>query len=197
MIEKLLNQMRAQAQMVISNVALTRMGTIANYNPTTYQVKVFIEPQDTEAPNNTLTGWIPLLSSWVGNGWGMFAPPSIGAACALHFSEGNFGAPFAAQMLFNNTNLPVAVQSGEFWLVHESGSTLKLTNDGNVTLSGNVTVNIDAQNVNIGNLTAGNLQKLLTATAATVYNAHSHPSNGAPPDMLMTSTDMTQYTEAN
>jgi len=211
MIEKLLNQMRLQAQMMLSNVAFTSMGTLANYDPINYMVKVLIEPQDPQTPNQNLTGWIPLLSPWVGNNWGMFAPPTLGATCVVLFSDGSFGAPIAAQMVFNNINRPLAVDSGEFWLVHQSGSALKFTNDGNVSLTTNstlnatgttvnvqgTTVNVDGDSVNLGKISAGSLQKLLLESASTIYNTHTHASTGAPPVPLMTAADISIYTEAN
>jgi hypothetical protein len=127
------------------------------------------------------------------------------------FSDGSFGAPIAAQMIFNNINRPLAVDAGEFWLVHQSGSALKFTNDGNVSLTTSATlnvigdtvnvqgttVNVDGDTVNIGKLSAGSLQKLLLESASTIYNTHTHASNGDPPVPLMTPADISIYTEAN
>jgi len=200
MIEKLLNQMRVHARMAMSNVAYTRMGTISSFDPINYYVKVILEPHDPMEPNTSLSGWLPLLSPWVGGNWGMFAPPTIGAACAVHFSEGSSQGGFVSLLTFNSSFRPLAVDAGEFWLVHQTGSFIKLTNNGNIEISANSTVNINAENVKIGKLSAGNLMKLLNESAATVYNSHTHPTpsgTSSPPTQQMMSADMTQYTEAN
>lgn len=200
MIEKLLNQMRVQARMALSNLAFTRMGKITNFDPNNYTVKVIIEPSDPEDPNASLTGWIPLASQWVGNGWGMFAPPAIGAACLVHFSEASFQGAIVSLLNFNNSYRPVSVDAGEFWLLHETGSFIKLQNNGNIEVFGNSTVNINAENVHVGNISAGNLKKLLTEAAADIYNMHTHvtPSGTSDaPTQQMTSSEMTQHTEAN
>jgi hypothetical protein len=185
----MMNAMRLQARLAMSNLAFTRMGTVTAFDPTTYTIQAQIQPVDIDNPQLSLTGFIPLTSPWTGNGWGMFVPPTIGAACLLFFTEASYDSPIAGAMAFNQENLPLAVPSGEFWLVHESGSYIKLTNDGNISISAAI--------VNLGDISAGNLQKLLNASAANVFNNHTHPGNGEPPEQLMGSDNMTNYTEAN
>ena len=60
--------MAAQARSVVGQVSqfgAPRCGLVASFNPQTYCAKVMIQPE------NTLTGWLPILSSWVGPGWGL------------------------------------------------------------------------------------------------------------------------------
>jgi hypothetical protein len=66
----LMNQMRRAAQEAIGTGGATRHGIIDAYDPNAYAVKVTLQPDD------TLTDWLPLKSPWVGNGWGLFCPPS-------------------------------------------------------------------------------------------------------------------------
>lgn len=122
----LYNLMRAQAMLGMGGVGMTRVGTVSSYDPNAYAVKVLLQPEGKE------TGWLPLLSPWVGNGWGLFAPPSLGDMIEVHYQEGGHEAGFAAQRFFNDEDRPLACPSGEFWLVHKSGSALKFTNDGDV-----------------------------------------------------------------
>lgn len=122
----LYNLMRAQAMLGMGGVGMTRVGTVSSYDPNAYAVKVLLQPEGKE------TGWLPLLSPWVGNGWGLFAPPSIGDMIEVHYQEGGHEAGFACQRFFNDEDRPLACPSGEFWLVHKSGSFLKFTNDGDV-----------------------------------------------------------------
>ncbi len=122
----LLNAMRLQAQS--GQLAHTRIGTVSAYNPANYCAKVMIQPENVE------TGWLPVLSPWIGNGWGMFAPPTIGDLVEVQYQEGDFDAGMICLRFFNDADRPLSVPSGEFWLVHQSGSSLKFHNDGTVQL---------------------------------------------------------------
>ena len=127
MMRKLLNAVRLQAQMAANDRAVTRIGLVDSYDPNTYAVKVRLQPE------NAITGWLPLLSPWIGNSWGIFAPPTIGDMIEVHFQEDDPNVGFAGQRFYNDSDRPLAVVSGEFWLVHQSGAYFKLTNDGKVT----------------------------------------------------------------
>ena len=128
MIEGLLNQVRRAAEDSAQSQAVTRHGTISSYDPSNHAVKVELQP------DGTLTGWIPLKASWVGNGWGMFAAPQIGSAVEVSFQEADGGVGSAGLSFFNDVERPLSVPAGEFWLVHASGAFVKLTNDGALAL---------------------------------------------------------------
>ncbi len=127
--KKLLNIMRLQALLAQSGRVQTRLGTVVAYNPDDYTVKVAIQPEGVH------TGWIPLGAAWVGNGWGMFAPPSGGELVEVEFQEGSPESGIAVARLFNDEERPLPVPGGEFWLVHRLGASFKLTNDGAGTFS--------------------------------------------------------------
>lgn len=127
--EKMLNLMRLQVEMLLKQTAKTRIATVSSYDPTNYCAKVRIQPEDTE------TGWIPVLSQWVGNGWGMFSPPSPGDLVEVQFQEGDVNAGMICQRFFNDNARPLPTPPGEFWLVHKTGSVLKFHNDGSVEVS--------------------------------------------------------------
>jgi len=107
--------------------------------------------------------------------------------------------------------LPLPVSSGEFWLVHKTGSFLKLTNDGKVSINGNAEIDITAPIINIGSTTGssavsiGDLVSALTGVmndvAISVYNSHTHNQAGggitAVPNQLLDSTALTQNLKAN
>jgi phage baseplate assembly protein gpV len=136
MMNQLLNTIRAAAQQAGQSVATTRQGTVTSYNPATHSVRVTLQP------DNELTGWLPLKSPWVGNGWGLFCPPSIGDLVEIDYQEGAQGYGSVGLRFYNDEDRPLPCPSGEFWLVHQSGSMLKFHNDGSVELE-----------------TAGNLQE--------------------------------------
>jgi uncharacterized protein involved in type VI secretion and phage assembly len=85
-------------------------------------------------PDGVLTGWLPLKSAWVGNGWGIFFAPSIGDAVEVDFQEADGGVGTVGWRFFNDAERPLSVPSGEMWMVHASGASVKLTADGALTL---------------------------------------------------------------
>jgi phage baseplate assembly protein gpV len=130
--EGLANQMRRAATEAMQSRATTRHGTISSYDPTNYAVKVELQPE------GTVTGWLPLKSPQVGNGWGIFCPPSIGDAVEVDYQEADGGAGSVGWRFFNDEDRPLPVPAGEIWLVHESGASVKLTTDGKLTLDDGV-----------------------------------------------------------
>jgi phage baseplate assembly protein gpV len=137
----LTNQMRRAAQEAASSQATTRQGIVTSYDPGTYAVKVELQP------DGTLTGWIPLKSPWVGNGWGMFCPPSIGDAVEVDFQEADGGVGSAGWRFYNDQDRPLPCPSGEFWLVHKDGALLKFHAGGTVELHAKtLTTSADAWN---------------------------------------------------
>jgi hypothetical protein len=138
MMHDLLNAQKAAAQQATQGRASTRHGVISSYDPNAYAVKVMLQP------DNVPTGWIPLKSAWIGNGWGLFCPPSIGDAVEVDFQEDDGGVGSAGLRFFNDSDRPLPCPSGEFWLVHKSGSLLKFHNDGTVELTAAATMTYTA-----------------------------------------------------
>ena len=125
----LLNQLKSTAQQATQGRANTRHGTISSYDPGAYAVKVMLQPDNVE------TGWLPLKSIFIGNGWGIFCPPSIGDAVEIDYQEGDNEVGSIGMRFFNDQDRPLPCPSGEFWLVHKSGASVKSTNNGMLTLS--------------------------------------------------------------
>ena len=126
----LLNIFRREGARVQSQRADTRVGIVDSYDPALYCAKVRIQPE------NVLTGFLPILTEWVGNGWGIVCPPSAGDVVDVHFQEGGKNAGFISKRFFSSKTLPPGpAPSGEFWMVHSSGSFLKFTNDGKVSVN--------------------------------------------------------------
>ncbi len=195
MMRGLLNAMRAQADMAGSGRASVRLAIVSSYDPGNYCAKVRIQPEDTE------TGWLPVVSPWVGNGWGLFAPPTPGDLVEVQFQEDDIEAGFVCQRFYNDTDRPLTVQSGEFWLVHKSGAFFKLTNDGKALINGQLEIDATAPTINVTatgnvNVQAGGvatikapsiilqnagaaLKKLCTDVFMSLYNGHTHTSAAA------------------
>lgn len=151
MMEQLLNHARRVAAEVAARRAPLRHGTIDGYDPASHAVRVALQP------DGTLTDWLPLKTAWAGNGWGLFLAPSIGDAVELAFQEADGGVASVGWRFFNLAARPLPVASGEAWLVHKSGASLKLTNDGHLTLAdghgASIALNGDGTITSAGNWT--------------------------------------------
>ena len=156
--DSFLNALKAQGANQDQASGTPRFGIVTSVDPTTATARVTLQPE------GVLTGWLPLLTPWVGNGWGLICPPSLGTQVLVLPQEGDaehgliIGASWSTQ-----TTAPAA-PSGEFWLVHQSGSYLKLQNDGTVQVKGDLHV-------------AGNVydQHGPMSALRAHYNAHIHP----------------------
>lgn len=188
----MLNQIMQAVNRNQANIGYVRLGYVSSVNPANSAIKVVIEPEGTE------TGFMAYSTPWIGGpscGW--YAPPAIGTKAVVLFQEGDQEVPIGAFLLWHNGNMPPSgVAEGEALLLHKSGASIKLSNDGkillngateidaaapalNITTTGNVNVvaggsaNIDSDSVNLGH-TSGALQSLINAIAVAVYNGHTH-----------------------
>jgi phage baseplate assembly protein V len=129
MIGAINNAMRLQALRAVGTKTHSRLGIITGYDPNKYSVKVSLQPE------GIATGFIRFAAAWVGNGWGLFAPPSINDPVSVIFIDGELTASYAECCFFNNALVPLAVPSGELWIVHALGQSVKFTNDGKLSLN--------------------------------------------------------------
>ncbi len=128
MMNHLLNTLLSAAQQAAQATATTRQGVVTSYDPDAYAIRVMLQPDD------VLTGWLSLKSPWVGNGWGLTCPPSIGDLVEIDYQEGAVSAGSVGWRFYNDEDRPPPCPGGEFWLVHQSGSMLKFHNDGSVEM---------------------------------------------------------------
>ncbi len=191
---EILSVMRQQAQQVAGERATTRYGIVSSYDPNNYSAKVILQPDGVNPTN-----WMPVLSPWIGNGWGMFCPPSVGDMVEVEFQEADHDVPMSCMRVFNDKNRPLPVPSGEFWLVHKNGAYLKLTNDGKLLINSQVEIDVSAPTINIqatgnvnvvaagqANVTAPainlgasgqSLLSFVTSAFQALFNGHTHKTN--------------------
>lgn len=120
------NAMMLAADRLSNGVAKPRLGTVSGYDPNTYMVKVQLQPEGIE------TGWLPLGSPFVGNGFGIFAAPGIGDQVEVQFPDGDLSSGVVSMRFYSDVARPLNVPSGEVWIVHKSGSFLKFHSDGSI-----------------------------------------------------------------
>lgn len=104
-----------------------RVGTVTSYDPKTHSVKLSRQPEGIE------TGFIPLGSHAIGNGWGIVSGAQIGDQFVMGFINGDIEVPFIMSRLFSDQETPPSVNAGELVIKHQSGSTIKMAQDGSVT----------------------------------------------------------------
>jgi hypothetical protein len=157
MLDRLTNAVKAHAAGLDNSSGQAKFGTISSVNYETGNARVVIQP------DGVLSGWLPILSHWVGNGWGMICPPNPGDQVLLVPQEGDGEQGVIIGRTYSLTQMPPKAPSGEFWLIHQSGSFLKICNDGTIRIGGDLHVGGDVYDQH------GSLSSLRTT-----YNGHTH-----------------------
>ena len=161
--ENILEAFRRRLAGSDTGTARPRIGSIASVDRDNGVARVLIQPE------GVLTGWLPLLSLWTGNGWGMSCPPSQGDQVLLLFQENDADNGVIIGSLYSNSVLPPQAQVGEFVLRHRSGSSISLLNSGVISIQGDLRVEGDIYDSH------GSLSRFRKN-----YDAHIHHiSNGA------------------
>lgn len=213
----MIERMKQIAAQVASDIATTRVGFIYDYDQSNYSVRVKFQP------SGDITGWMPIGTQWVGNNFGMAVGPGIGDMVRVDHLEGDKQVAMMGERYFNDGAAPLQVPSGECWLVHASGSLVKITNDGKLLLNGNLEIYATGPTINITasgavNVTAGTtatvtapsiilknlgttLRKLCTDVFVTLYNGHTHSdpqggTTGAPNQQATIGTHTTNIVQA-
>jgi phage baseplate assembly protein V len=157
----LMNQMKIMAHGIASRIGAGRWGTVTNTRKTDtgYEVRVQLQPEQ------VLTGWLPVLSHMVGNGWGIVAPPTLNSQAFILPDGGRADHGVVVGLGYSTEDMPpqpgnTPVSEGQFALVHKNGSYL-LFNDDDVVLVTNRDLNATVGR----DLTAG-VGRNMTATVA-------------------------------
>jgi hypothetical protein len=135
--ERLLNIIKAHSEALDCGAGQPRFGIVTSVDTNSSCARVTLQPE------GVLSGWLPVLSPWVGAGWGLVCPPSQGDQVMVLAQEGNAEHGVIIGAAFSTTQLPPAAPVGECWLVHSSGSFIKLQNDGTIRVNGDLHVNGD------------------------------------------------------
>jgi len=164
---------KGQAGTLDGLAGLARFGLVSSFDPSAYAARVLIQPE------NVLSGWLPILSVWVGAGWGLAAPLTPGAQVLVIAQEGDAEQGVIVGAVWSAVDQPLSAPAGELWLQHQTGSFLKLHNDGTIALQasvvnilGNLVVTGDISDQNGAHGTVANLR------AAHDNHTHSDPQGG-------------------
>ncbi len=132
--DRFMNALKTHAAALDLTQAQPRFGVVTSVDPDSANARVQLQPE------GVLTGWLPVLSPWTGAGWGMCSPPSPGDQVLVLAQEGDAEHGIIAGRAFSLSQPPPPAPAGEFWLVHASGSFLKLSNDGTIYMNGPVSI---------------------------------------------------------
>jgi phage baseplate assembly protein gpV len=168
------NLVKSHAAGLDGLAGVARFGLVSSFDPSAYAARVMIQPE------NVLSGWLPVLSSWVGAGWGMAAPLNPGAQVLVLAQEGDAEQGVIIGAVWSAVDTPLPAPAGELWLQHQSGSFVKLHNDGSIALQATV-VNVSGNLVVSGDISdQGGAHGTLVALRS-AYDAHTHadPQGGS------------------
>ncbi len=164
------NAVKAQAGGLDGLAGVARFGLVSSFDPTAYAARVLMQPE------NVLSGWLPILSAWVGAGWGLAAPLTPGSQVLVVAQEGSSEQGVIVGCVWSAVDAAPGAPAGELWMKHQTGSFVKLLNDGTIALQAG-TVNVT------GNLVvSGNISDLGGAhgTLAALRNAHDEHTHTDP-----------------
>jgi phage baseplate assembly protein V len=184
--ERFLNAIKAQSGAMDRASGQPRFGIVSSVDPSRPAVRVMLQPE------NVLTGWLPVLSPWVGAGWGLSCPPGPGDQVFILPQEGDSEHGVVVGRAWSDSARTPSAPVGELWLVHQTGAYLKLMNDGTIRLLGNTFIlgnlevagSITTTGAGTGNVhISGNLQATgdvsdghgSVSALRGHYNAHVHP----------------------
>jgi phage baseplate assembly protein gpV len=132
--ERLLNIIKQHAGALDQGGSQPRFATVTSVNAIAATARVTLQPE------GVLSGWLPILSPWTGNGWGICCPPTPGDQVLVLAQEGDAEHGIIVGRAFSNVQTSPATPVGELWMMHSSGSFIKLQNDGTIQMHGDLHV---------------------------------------------------------
>lgn len=132
--EQLINAFKGYAANLDQLQGSPRLAVVSSVDPRTACARVLQQPE------GNLSGWLPILSLWTGDGWGLVCLPRPGDQVLVLFHDGDAASGIVVGGLYSDNRQVPAAPLGEFWLVHGSGSHIKLLNDGTVHVAGDLHV---------------------------------------------------------
>lgn len=160
--DRLFNAIKAQAAALDSRRGEPRFAIVTSVDSTRSMARVMLQPEA------VLTGWLPVLAPWIGSGWGFVCPPSPGDQVFVVPQEGDAEHGVIVGRAFSATQSSPSAPPGEMWLVHKSGTCIKLTNDGTVRVTGDLHVQGEVYD------NQGSMNQIRSA-----HNKHTHTDSRA------------------
>jgi phage baseplate assembly protein gpV len=112
-----------------------RIGKVTSWDPVKHLAKVMFQPEAHE------TGWLPVHTMAAGSGFGHMTGltpgdgKTTGDQVEVVYQEGDFDTGAIVARIHSKMNPPPTVQSGEQLFMTPFMSSVKLANDGSITLT--------------------------------------------------------------
>lgn len=193
---KFIDAMKLNAAAALKHNVSVKIGLVTSYNRNRYAVRVSLQPEE------VVTGWLPIFSPMVGNGWGFIAPPGVGTVAAVLFVDGQIDAGFVCLFGFGQVYRPPAndVEPGGFLFYTKAGANIKVSATGDVEIkaaAGRVVSVASDTSISLGS-ESNSFLGLVTGAFKEVYNSHTHPSDNTPPNTgLMTDGHVSDILKGN
>lgn len=160
-----------------------KLGTVTSVDPVTGAIKVMMQPEEQES------GWLPYMTPLAGTGWGIICIPLEGTQVVVDHEQAHPEAGVAQGSIFDDAHqIPAGYLAGEIWLVHRSGTLIKLTNDAKLTVVSVGDLDITAQaDVNLtvtGKVTASATEFDLTGDLNVTGNINASKTITATTDVV-------------
>jgi phage baseplate assembly protein gpV len=167
--DQLLNVLKAHAGAMDNGLARPRFALVTSVDPGSATARVMLQPEA------VLSGWLPILAPSTGAGWGFWCPPSPGDQVLVLAQEGDADHGVIFGRAFSLADPPPGAAAGELWLVHATGSSVRILNSGTIAMTGPVTIQ-GTVTVTGDVLVAGNVsdQHATLADLRSHYNNHAH-----------------------
>lgn len=162
------NLVKAKAGGLDGLAGAARFGLVSSFDPAAYAARVLIQPE------NILSGWLPVLSAWVGAGWGMCAPLPPGTQVLVVAQEGDAEQGVVIGAVWSAVDATPGAPAGEFWLRHASGSFVKLLGDGSIALQADV-VKVTGSLMVTGDISDQDGAHGTLAALRNAHDTHAHP----------------------
>ncbi len=162
--DRFINTLKSHAAALDRRQGQPRFALVTNVDPNTYAARVTLQPE------GVLTGWLPIVSAWAGNGWGLVCLPTPGDQVMVIPQEGDAEHGVIIGTVYSNVSRPAGSAVGELHIVHRSGAALALLNDGTLRITGDLHVDGDIYD-----------RHGSVATLRAHYNAHIHPGAAVSP----------------
>lgn len=155
MTRRLANALRMQAGSMDAQLGQARWGTVQSYDSVKVNAKILMQPE------GVLSGWLPVLSPMVGDGYGLLVPPSPNQQVAFIADNGDHNHGIIVGSTWSNAaaapqppktpgGSDAPVVPGEAALVSKSGSYILLNNDGSVlAVNGSMSVLMASDGITI------------------------------------------------
>jgi phage baseplate assembly protein gpV len=133
--ERLWAAITAHIGSVMRTLGQPRWGLVTGYDPVNHLAKV------TTQPDGNQTGWLPILTTWAGNGWGELTPLSVGQQVKLIPENGDANNLVILGPAYSTVRVPpqapnaigggnVAAAEGERIFVSKAGAVFRMCADG-------------------------------------------------------------------